>query len=107
MRQTLVAVAIVCVCAVAVTAQAPDTKPATVARSRARLLGVYYELSAEPVDGVRASDVMNGTSMLTSSTGTVSLVFMPDGGGLVRLQKIGYETQTFFVAISPSDTAPL
>jgi hypothetical protein len=35
------------------------------------------------------------------------LTFLPDGGGLVRLQKLGYELQTILVTISPADTTPL
>lgn len=90
-------------------AQTPATAPGTtvVPRYRARLLGVYDERNGEPLSGVRVSDVLSGMSMVTSSTGTVTLVFLPDGGSMVRLQKIGYEVQTMLVAISPRDTNPL
>jgi hypothetical protein len=74
---------------------------------RLRLLGVYDEQSGNPIEGVKVSDVLSGSSSLTTSTGTVSLVFLPEGGSMIRLQKIGYATQTFSVAISPADTAPL
>lgn len=74
---------------------------------RFRLLGAYDESTGSPIEGVKVSDALTGTSSMTSKEGMVRLFFLPDGGGLVRLQKLGYETQTFPVSITPSDTAPL
>jgi hypothetical protein len=74
---------------------------------RARILGVYDETSGEPVEGVRVLDIATGTSVETSKSGAVALFFLPDGGSIVRLQKIGYEAQTMPVAISPRDTSPI
>jgi hypothetical protein len=74
---------------------------------RARVLGVFDDATGAPLDSVRVTDVLNGSSSLTTRTGTVALYFLPDGGALVRLQKLGYEMQTFPVAISPTDTAPV
>src|ERR1051325_7188571 len=79
----------------------------TVAAYRNRVLGVFDEGSGDPVEGVRVLDVLTGTWTETTKTGTVSLAFLPDGGGLVRLLKLGYETQTLFVAIAPSDVSPI
>ncbi len=79
----------------------------TVPRYRGRVLGVFDQTSGEPIDGVRVLDILNGNSALTTRTGTVSLDFLPDGGSLVRLQKIGYAAQTLTVRISPADTTPL
>jgi hypothetical protein len=46
-------------------------------------------------------------SSLTTKTGTVSLIFLPDSGSIVRVQKVGYQPATLVVKISPEDTVPL
>ena len=74
---------------------------------RARILGVFDDATGAPLDSVRVTDVLNGNSSLTTATGTVALYFLPDGGALVRLQKLGYEVQTFPIAISPADTVAI
>jgi hypothetical protein len=74
---------------------------------RMRLMGVYDDRTGEPVEGVDVTDVMNGLSTKTTSTGTVALAFLPDGGALVRIRKIGYEPQTMMVTIAPTDTVPI
>lgn len=83
----------------------PDSNAAI--RYRFRLLGVYDAQTGDPVEGVEVGDVLSKASAMTSKTGTVSLFFLPDGGALVRLRKIGYETQTLAVSISPADTIPI
>lgn len=112
MRHALIAALGITAAMHVTTAQTPtSTRPAAQTRLanayRYRLLGVYDEQSGEPVDGVEVSDVMSGNKSLTTSTGTVSLLFLPEGASLIRLRKVGFGVQTMTVTISPADTAPI
>ncbi len=74
---------------------------------RQRLLGVFDQDSGDPIDSARVIDVKTGTYANTTPTGTVSLVFLPEGGSQVRITKPGYEDLSLSVDIGPTATAPL
>jgi hypothetical protein len=79
----------------------------TIPAYRNRIVGVFDAFTGQPVDSVEVSDVMAGNKCLTTSTGTVSLVFLPEGPSLVRVRKLGYEVQSFLVSITPLDSSPI
>lgn len=84
-----------------------DGRAAPLPAYRSRILGVYDADSGDALEGVDVRDVKSGTGMLTSTTGTVSLVFLPDAGGRVVLTKPGFRPDTMIVRISPADTIPV
>ena len=77
------------------------------ATHRARVLGVFDADDGTPIEGAQVTDLLSGTFALTTRTGTVSLVFLPEGGSLVRIRKVGYLPTTMMAAISPADTVPI
>jgi hypothetical protein len=96
-------------CAVAAQDSTAAKVPAapSMPRYRHRILGVFDTQTGEPIEGARVLDVQNRVTALTTQTGTVSLVFLPEGLNLVRVDKIGYKAEAFPVQISESDTVPL
>ena len=99
--------AILIVALVGGTAVAQTPARLVAATSHGRVLGVFDEDTGQPVDGVRVTDIVTGTFATTTNTGTVALNFLADSGSLVRVQKIGYQSQTMVVAVSPADTSPI
>jgi hypothetical protein len=80
---------------------------AALPRYRGRLLGVFNAQTGDPIEGAEVLDVLNKTKALTTATGTVTLSFLPDGGSMLRVQKIGFAPYTNVVAISEADTLPI
>ena len=76
-------------------------------RYRLRLLGVFDAATGTALSNAEVLDVRTGTSHLTNTSGLVALDFIPDGGALVRIRKLGFDPVTRFVAISPQDTTPV
>ena len=87
---------------------APPKPPAAVMPLyRLRVLGVFDAESGEPVEGAEVADALNHVSALTTSTGTVSLIFLPEGGNMVQIKKVGYKPMILAVEIGPPDTLPI
>ncbi len=74
---------------------------------RSRLLGVFDSASGDPLAGAAVVDSASGTFATTTSTGTVSLAFLPEGTSTIKIRKPGYSDLTMTVSISPRDTTPL
>ena len=86
---------------------APTPTAASLPAYRYRLLGVFDRDTGDPIEGAEVTDMTSGTHAATSETGTVSLVFLPEGGSPVRITKPGYDELTIAVEISASSTVPL
>jgi hypothetical protein len=74
---------------------------------RLRLLGVYDGETGAPLDSCSVVETSSGTRARTTSSGTVSLAFLPEGVSTLRVERPGYSSLTFDVSISPRDTAPI
>jgi hypothetical protein len=74
------------------------------AASTPRLIGVFDMTTGQVIEGAEVVDVVTGTFMRTSATGTATLAFLSAGAKEIRIQKPGYETLTMAV---PADTASL
>lgn len=96
-----------CAGSLAIAAIVAGASHAQTAAYRNRLLGVYDGQTGSPIEGAEVVDRMQKMTAKTTATGTVTLVFLPDGGSLVHVQKIGYQPKDMFVAISPADTVPV
>ena len=70
-------------------------------------MGVFDEATGDVVVGAEVADSTSGTFALTTSTGTVSLAFLPVGNSTLRIHKAGYVDLFLPVSISPRDTLPL
>ena len=100
--------AVVPLCATAQSANARDAAAQTSSASyRGRLLGVFNAQTGDPIQGAEVLDVLNKTKALTTGTGTVTLSFLPDGGSMIRVQKIGFNPYANVISISASDTVPV
>jgi hypothetical protein len=68
-----------------------------------RILGVFDQVTGEPVEGVEVYDLISKFSALTTSTGTVALSFVDSGGSIIRLRKVGYEAALLTVTNRAGD----
>ena len=88
-------------------APTPSSTPASLPAYRYRLLGVFDRDTGEPIEGAEVTDMASGTHAATSETGTLSLIFLPEGGSPVRITKPGYDELTIAVDISASSNVPI
>jgi hypothetical protein len=74
---------------------------------RTRVLGVFDSQSGQPIESAEVVDLVSGSSTHTTKTGTISLGFLSDGGSLLRIRKVGYESLLMPLEITPLDSFPL
>ena len=86
---------------------AADSTAITDLSFRARIVGVFDDSTGDPIIDAEVADSTSGTFARTTSTGTVSLAFLPLGMSTLRIRKAGYADLLLPVSISPRDTLPL
>jgi hypothetical protein len=72
-----------------------------------RILGVFDDVSGDPLADADVLDVSTGTAARTTSTGTVILSFLPSGLAELRIQRPGFAPLEVPVSMSPRDTTPV
>ena len=72
--------------------------------ARGRILGVFDELTFQPLEGADVIDLATGTRATTSATGTISLAWLSPGTNLLEIRKLGYATKLQPVSVSATDT---
>ncbi len=74
---------------------------------RFRVVGIFDEATGNPLAGVQVIDLKSETFATTTSSGTASLAFLPEGSNELALRRAGYAEVRLTVTISPVDTVPL
>jgi hypothetical protein len=74
---------------------------------RSRMLGLFDAADGEPIEGAQVLDSATGTHTITTATGTVALVFVPEGAATLLIHRAGYRDTSITISISPRDTVPI
>ena len=86
---------------------APHDSTTPLPSYRHRLLGVFDQESGDPIAGAHVTEVKTGDYVTTTATGTVSLIFLPEGSSLLKITMPGYTPLDLTVDIGPSFTNAL
>ena len=77
------------------------------ARVAGRILGVFDELSFQPIAGAEVVDLGTGIKAVTTETGTISLGHLSAGTTMLHVRRIGYESKIVPVTVAPTDTVSI
>jgi hypothetical protein len=81
--------------------------PRVIPAHRNRIIGVFDEMTGEPVAGAEIVDVATGSFVRTSATGTAGLSWLPEGNSVLVVRFAGFAELKVDVTISPRDTVPI
>jgi hypothetical protein len=85
----------------------PRDSAAALPTYRYRLLGVFDQDTGDPIAGAHVTEAKSGDYVTTTATGTVSLIFLPEGSSLLKITREGYQELDLSVDIGPTATTAL
>jgi hypothetical protein len=80
----------------------PHDSAGTLPTYRYRLLGVFDQSTGDPIAGARVTEAKTGDYVTTTATGTVSLIFLPEGSSQLKITRTGYQELDLTVDIGPN-----
>jgi hypothetical protein len=85
----------------------PRDSSAALPTYRYRLLGVFDQDTGDAIAGAHVTEARSGDYVTTTATGTVSLIFLPEGSSLLKITREGYQELDLSVDIGPNATTAL
>ncbi len=74
---------------------------------RGKVVGVFDDVSGDPIEGATITDVASGMRVQTTNTGTASLFFARTDVTMLGFTKLGYRPMTMVIGDPWADTVPL
>lgn len=78
-----------------------------VPRPLGRLLGVFDDVTGQPVVDAEILNLATQAKSRTSASGAISLALLPPGVSILQIRKIGYASRLQAVTVSPTDTVSI
>ncbi len=89
-------------------ADATDSTGIRVSARRAdRILAVADATTGAPLDGVQIQDTLSKSTLVTKSSGLISLAFIPGDSAVLELRRKGYATAYLTVVPAGADLSPI
>ncbi len=72
-----------------------------------RIMGVFDDVTGQPIVDAEVVDVSSNMKAITSSTGMIPLTWLAQGTTILQVRKLGYASKLIPVTVAPADTEPI